>query len=116
MKEILRHIRQAIRPGTWLWRARKLIPYAAIDLSGMLIVFFLIDRVNKPMAFMSNEFHKVITFLLALMSIGLAIRVIGLQRSEERKDYRKRLKAYRQRTGQRENAAAEKTAAHRASR
>ena len=79
----------------WLWRVRKLLPYGAITLSGMLIVFFLIDRVNKPMAFMSNEFHKVITFILALLSIGMAVRIIALQRGEERKEYRRQLKEYR---------------------
>ena len=94
MKQFFRSIRDMARPGHWLWRVRKIVPYGAITLSGMLIVFFLIDRVNKPMAFMSNEFHKVITFALALLSILMAVRVIALQRSEERKDYRKRLRAY----------------------
>lgn len=109
MKEILKGIQQAARPGTPLWRLRKLIPYAVITLSGMLVVFFLIDRVNKPMAFMSNEFHKVITFILALLSIGMAIRVIALQRSDERKDYKKRLKAYRQKAALRPQAEKKKT-------
>ena len=96
MEDILRRIRQAASPGGWLWRVWKLVPYAAITLSGMLITFFLIDRVNKPMAFMANEFHKVITFALALISIALSAKVISYQRGEERKAYRKRLKAYRQ--------------------
>ena len=101
MNDILRRIRDAARPGGWLWRVRKLVPYGVITLSGMLIAFFLIDRVNKPIGFMINEFHKVITFLLALMSIGLAVRVIALQREEERKDYRKRLRKYRQQAEER---------------
>lgn len=97
MKELLQSIQRAAKPGTPLWRARKLIPYVAVVCSGMLVVFFLIDRVNKPMAFMSNEFHKVLTFVLALVSVGLAVRVITWQREEERRDYRKRLKAYAKR-------------------
>lgn len=97
MKGILQYLKEISGPGSWLWRVRKLVPYAVITLSGMLVVFFLIDRVNKPMAFMSNEFHKVITFILALMSIGLAVRVISLQRGEERKDYRRRLRDYQRR-------------------
>lgn len=105
MRGILQRIQDALQPGRLLWRVRKLLPYVAITLSGMLIVFFLIDRVNKPMAFMANEFHKVITFVLALLSIGLSARVIALQRSQERKDYRRRLREYRQQAAsQRERA------------
>ncbi|MBQ3424076.1 MAG: hypothetical protein IJH38_02620 [Clostridia bacterium] len=96
-------IRRPTRPGGWLWRLWKLVPYAAMVLSGMLIVFFLIDRVNKPMAFMTNEFHKVITFILALTSITLAIRVAAVQREAERKNYRARLKRWRE--GQKNRAA-----------
>lgn len=114
MREFLNRIQQAARPGTWLWRARKLVPYGVITLSGMLIVFFLIDRVNKPMAFMSNEFHKIITFILALLSVGMAVRIIGLQREDERKDYKKRLRAYRRRLDQAESAPEKKKAPRRA--
>ena len=94
MKALLQTIRESARPGHWLWRVLKLVPYVVITLSGMLVVFFLIDRVNKPMAFMANEFHKEITFALSILSIGLAIRIISLHRSEERKDYRRRLRAW----------------------
>jgi len=103
MKAILRSIRDAARPGHWLWRVLKLIPYFAITLSGMLVVFFLIDRVNKPMAFMANEFHKVVTFILAVLSIGMAIFIIARQRSEERRDYRKRLRTWQRREVEKKN-------------
>ena len=49
-----------------------LLTHAAIVISGMLIVFFVIDRLNKSMNFMTNEFHKCITFALALLAIYLA--------------------------------------------
>jgi len=56
-------------------------------------VFFCIDRVNKPMGFMTNEFHKVITFLLALISIGQSCFVITYQRRKERMEQNKRARA-----------------------
>ena len=73
------------------WRAliAKIIPHAAIVISGMLIVFFAIDRVNKPMGFMTNEFHKRITFALSLMAIYLAVKNVTLRRRAERERYRR---------------------------
>ena len=56
--------------------------HAAIIISLMLVVFFVIDRVNKPMGFMTNEFHKRITFALALLCLYLAGRRVGRQIAE----------------------------------
>lgn len=85
MKDLFERSRNAAPPGNRIWCLWKLVPYCAITLSGMLVTFFLIDRVNKPIGFMTNEFHKVITFLLALLSVILSIRTIAAQasRSEE---------------------------------
>lgn len=84
-------------PADWLRLIKKLLPHAAIILSGMLIVFFCIDRVNKPMGFMTNEFHKIITFVLALLAIWFAVQLIALQRRAERAEYRRRLHEAQQR-------------------
>ena len=56
--------------------------HAAIIISLMLVVFFVIDRVNKPMGFMTNEFHKRTTFALALLCLYLAGRRVGRQIDE----------------------------------
>ena len=85
MKELLR-----IKPVKW---ALKALPHVSIVLAGMLIVFFCIDRVNKPMAFMTNEFHKVITFILAILSLGYSIFIISYQRRMERQEYERRVRA-----------------------
>ena len=87
----LNWIRRA-KPADWLRLVKKLLPHAAIVMSGMLIVFFAIDRVNKPMGFMTNEFHKRVTFALALISICLAIQTIASLRRRERAAYKKRLR------------------------
>ena len=88
MKGIIQWVRRA-RLRDWVWLVRRLVPHVAIVLSGMLIVFFLIDRVNKPISFMTNEFHKVITFILSLLAIGLSARVMAVQRREEWERYRR---------------------------
>ena len=49
-----------------------ILTHAAIVISGMLIVFFAIDRVNSHMGFMTNEFHKCLTVALSVLAIYLA--------------------------------------------
>jgi len=85
MKELLR-----IKPIRWIL---KLLPHLSIVFSGMLIVFFCIDRVNKPMAFMTNEFHKLITFILSILSLGYSVFIISYQRKMERQEYERRVRA-----------------------
>ena len=72
MKRIIHWIKRA-RPADWLKLIKKLLPHVAIVISGMLIVFFVIDRFNKPMGFMTNEFHKRLTFVLAILAIYFEI-------------------------------------------
>ncbi|MBR3504955.1 MAG: hypothetical protein IKO07_12065 [Clostridia bacterium] len=91
VKKTLDRIRRA-RPADWLRLVKKLLPHAAILMAGMLIVFFAIDRVNKPMGFMTNEFHKRLTFALSLLTIYFAVQLIALQRRAERAEYRRRLR------------------------
>lgn len=92
----VRHTRSA----DWLRLLDRLLCHAAIVLSGMLAVFFLIDRVNKHMSFMTNEFHKRITFALALMAVYLAVRRIAAARRSERDDYRRKLRSYEKTTSE----------------
>lgn len=94
MQRMIQWIRHA-KLSDWLKLVDKLVPHVAIVLSGMLVVFFLIDRVNKPMAFMTNEFHKRATFVLALLAIYLAARRVSAIRKGERDAYRRRLKQYK---------------------
>ena len=101
MNKAVKWIKKA-KPADWLALAEKIIPHIAIVLAGMLIVFFAIDRVNKPMGFMTNEFHKRVTFALALISIYLAVQAIASQRRRERAAYKKRL-----REAQKKQAASE---------
>ena len=89
MQRIIQWIKRA-KLRDWLRLFDRLLPHAAIVISGMLIVFFLIDRVNKPMAFMTNEFHKRITFALALMSIYLAVRRCAYLRARDREAWSRR--------------------------
>ena len=97
------------RPADWLRLVRKLLPHVAIVISGMLIVFFVIDRINKPMGFMTNEFHKRITFVLALLAIYFAVQLIALQRRAERAEYKRRLREAQQKQAARKPAAPQST-------
>ena len=99
MKKIIHWIRHA-RPADWLKLVKKLLPHAAIVISGMLIVFFVIDRFNKPMGFITNEFHKRLTFALSILAIYLAVKAIALQRRMERAEYQRRVKAAEERARQ----------------
>ncbi len=92
-------VREA-KGADWRRLLDKLLCHAAIVLSGMLAVFFLIDRVNKHMSFMTNEFHKRITFALALMAVYLAVRRIAAARRSERDDYRRKLRNYKKTTSE----------------
>lgn len=61
---------------------RKLLPHAAIILSGMYLVFFLIDRVNSAMCFINNDITKWLILILCAISV---LNAISLIRGERRK-------------------------------
>lgn len=62
----------------------KILPHSAIILSAMYFVFFFIDRVNQPMAFINNGITKGLLFLLCVISILNAISLIRIDRRRER--------------------------------
>ena len=62
----------------------KLLPHAAIVISIMYFVFFFIDKVNQPMAFINNNITKGLLFVLCVISILNAISLIRIDRQRER--------------------------------
>jgi len=62
----------------------KLLPHVAIILSGMLIVFFIVDRFNSAMGFLDNDAAKVLICALGVVSIVNSIMLIAHQRRLER--------------------------------
>lgn len=56
----------------------------------MYFVFFFIDRVNSSMAFINNNITKGLLFVLCLISIFNAIRLISMDRRMERARERRR--------------------------
>ncbi len=95
MNRVLEWLKTA-RLKDWLKLIKKLLPHAAIIISGMLLTFFAIDRVNKPMGFMTNEFHKVLTSILAVLCVYFSIQIIAIQRRDERSEYRRAMAKRRQ--------------------
>lgn len=63
---------------------RKWLPHAAILLSNMYLVFFVLDRVNRAMAFINNGITKGLLVLLSLISIFNACLLIHDRRERIR--------------------------------
>ena len=63
---------------------RKRLPHAAIILSGMYLVFFLIDRVNGAMSFINNGITKRLLLILCAISVVNAIYLIRDNRKKLR--------------------------------
>lgn len=59
---------------------RRILPHISILLSNMYIVFFLIDRVNRAMAFIDNDLTKWLLLFASLISIGNAVFLIANER------------------------------------
>jgi hypothetical protein len=51
----------------------RLMPHVSIIISGMLIVFFCIDRENSAMGFMENDVTKMLILILSVTSIATSI-------------------------------------------
>ena len=66
------------------------LPHLCIVMSGMLIVFFAIDRVNPHQAFLENEFHKWLLFILSVCTIIESILLSTYNRRIERLRLKKR--------------------------
>lgn len=71
---------------------RKLLPHGAIILSGMYFVFFFIDKVNSPMAFINNDITKGLLFALCVISVVNALFLIR----DDRRRVRQREERVRQ--------------------
>lgn len=62
----------------------RLLPHATLILSLMVLTFFVIDRFNEYMAFMSSELSKWVIAGLALCALLSAIRLILADQAEPR--------------------------------
>ena len=84
---------------------RKLLPHAAIILSGMYLVFFLIDRVNGAMSFINNAITKRLLLILCAISVINAIYLIRDDRKRLRQQQARAAAKRRQATGNRQQAS-----------
>lgn len=81
---------------------RKLLPHAAIIISGMYFVFFFIDRVNSAMAFINNDITKGLLFALCVITIFNAVLLIHDDRRRTRERQRRQLEQRRRMQQQRQ--------------
>lgn len=65
-------------------KLKRLLPHATLILSLMVLTFFVIDRFNEYMAFMSSELSKWVIAGLALCALLSAIRLILADQAEPR--------------------------------
>ncbi len=61
----------------------RLLPHAVIVLSLMTLTFFMIDRFNPIMAFMTSELSKWVFALLAVAGFATAVALIAMQWGED---------------------------------
>ena len=73
---------------------KKWLPHVAILLANMYIVFFVLDRVNRAMAFINNSITKFLLLILALVSIFNACMLIH-ERRQRIRNARRRAEAQR---------------------
>ena len=71
---------------------KRIIPHITIVLSLMTLTFFVIDRFNEVMAFMTSELSKWVFALLAVTGFATAVLLIGMQWSEDDRKARRALK------------------------
>lgn len=71
---------------------KRILPHLTIILAFMVLVFFVIDRVNRPMAFMTSEMSKWLFFIFAVLVLPVSIMAIGAQWREDAREARRELK------------------------
>jgi hypothetical protein len=62
----------------------RVLPHLSIILSGMLLTFFIIDRVNTAMAFINNDITKWLIGISAVLSMIVAGMLIHCQRRSDK--------------------------------
>ena len=73
---------------------KKFIPHLTIALSAMTLTFFVIDKFNEYMAFMTSELSKAVFAALAVCAAITSIYLIGDNFREEDRRERRRLKEW----------------------
>ena len=71
-------------------RMKTMLGHLAIILSGMYLVLFAIDRVNRAMFFIDNNITKWLLVILSLVTIVNAILLLAQQRKQCAKKYKEK--------------------------
>lgn len=78
-------------------KLKRLIPHITLILAAMTLTFFLIDRFNAFMDFMTSEMSKWVFAALAVFAAAASVRLIAADlRESERQEKEKRRKEERQ--------------------
>ncbi len=60
----------------------RLLPHLTIILSGILLVFFVLDQFNPAMGYLDNPAERGLLIVLAVTSIANAILLVACERQE----------------------------------
>lgn len=74
----------------WIKRAA---PHLTIVLGLMTLTFFVIDRFNTAMAFMTSELSKWVFMLLAIFAIFSSVLLVGFHWRDDARESRRRQRA-----------------------
>lgn len=58
----------------------RILPHVTLVLSGMLLVFFVLDRYNPAMGYLDNPGERILLLVLAVTSIVNAVLLVACQR------------------------------------
>ena len=67
-------------------KLKRLIPHITIILAMMTLTFFVIDRFNEFMDFMTSELSKWVFAALAVFALATAVRLIAADWKEKERE------------------------------
>ena len=70
------------------------LPHLCIVLSGMVIVFFIVNLLNEAMGFWENEATRILIVILCVLSIVQAVCWIAYLRKMKRRRQRRELEEW----------------------
>jgi ABC-type nickel/cobalt efflux system permease component RcnA len=71
---------------------KRVLPHLTIVLAFMVIIFFVIDRINRSMAFMTSEMSKWLFMVFAVLVLPVSVMAIASQWREDAREARREMK------------------------
>ena len=69
---------------------KRLLPHGCIICCMIMLVFFVIDRMNANQAFLENEFHKWLLFIMSLLTLAESFSYYFLNHKLAKAEYKRK--------------------------